>query len=334
MSVFGPNHSGDLLVGSAYGTSTDSVDFIQNAADGEVQAFASNDSALAEGVPFKILQKSASAVAGIEFSEVIDPKSINHIAATAYSAPVQRSIQVEGFTGTVRDNVTYEVFVRLYNDGGTLSPENFRIIPAFYVTPQDASTLTFTDVLNGLKENLDKTLAKEGSNLFTTSVDTGNGYFIVEGNNRSFVLGKKDGRPVEFDLTASVRDNGSKDVLSGARYEDLEVVVTEPGNPGSGTGVQAANLEWFYKGYKYSRYRNIAEPASFNTPYEVDASNNYAVVILSYYKERSYVNVEKQHRVLYVLFEVATSIDNAAVNSFIADLETVSGRTIGALPLV
>src|SRR5690606_11469417 len=106
MSVFGPNHSGDLLVGSTYGTSTDSVDFIQNAADGAVQAFASNDSALAEGVPFKVLQKSASAVAGIEFSEVIDPKSINHIAATAYSAPVQRSIQVEGFTGTVRDNVT------------------------------------------------------------------------------------------------------------------------------------------------------------------------------------------------------------------------------------
>ncbi|AGO48977.1 Putative structural protein [Cellulophaga phage phi14:2] len=337
MSAFGPQNSGDLLVGSTYGTSANALAFITSANDKAIQVFSGDDTALAVNKPFKLLQKASSAKAGFEFSEIIDPKSINYVKFDSYSAPVQRVLRVEGFTGTPRANVTYEVFIRLYNDGGTLSVENFRMIPAFYTTPSDVTGLTFATILTSLKSDLDKTLAKEGSSLFTTSIDTTNGYFIVQGNNKSFVLGKKDGKPVEFELQAAVRDNGSATTLSGARYSDLTVATATAGSSGVGTGVQAANLEWFYKGYKYSRYREVDSVNGFPGIYQVDSSKTYHVGVISYYKERSYTNVEKQHRLLYILIDAADQ-DGAgagtsftAVNALIADLETVTGLTIADL---
>lgn len=333
MSVYG-THAGDLLVGETYGAASGVVDFINNAADKAVQVLSGDDTALAAGKPFKVLQKSNASKAGFEYSEIIDPKSINYVKAEAYSAPVQRVLRVEGFSGTVRANSTYEVFIRLYNDGGTNSVENFRMIPAFYVTPADVTGITFTNILNGLKSDLEKTLAKESNSLFTITVDTGNGYFIVSGNNRNFVLGKKDGKPAEFDLQATVRSNGDGTTYSGTRYDDLSIATVTPGNPGVGTGVQCANLEWFFKGFKYSRYREQAYPSDFPQVYQVDSGSTYHIVVISYYKERSYTNVEKQHRLLYILVEAADQ-DGAgagtaftAVNALIGDLETVTGLTI------
>ena len=334
MSVYGPNHSGDILVGKTYETESTALAFINNGDDDALQVFNAEGGAVAANQPFKILQKSSASKAGFEFSEAIDPASINYVTAEAYTAPVQRVLRVEGFTGTPRANVTYQVFVRLLNDGGTLSPENFRMIPAFYVTPEDVTGISFADILTELQSNLQKTLAKETNNLFNVSIDTGNGYFIVSGNNRPFVLGKKDGRPVEFSLQAAVRDNGSDSTTPGNRYADLTVATVTAGNPGVGTGVQAANLEWFYKGYKYSRYREVAYPSDFPQVYNVDSSSNYHVVVISYFRERKYVNVEKQHRILYILVEAADQ-DGAgagtaftAVNALIADLETATGLTI------
>lgn len=339
MSVFGPIQTGDLLVGKTYGAQANIPAFIASATDGDIQVLSLDSSAVAAGKKFKVFQKAAAAAGGIEYSEGIDPANVISIDAKAYTAPTSRKLYVDGFTGTVRNNVTYEVWIRLYNDGGTLSPENFRMIPGFYVTPADASGLVMNDVMTGIKDNLDATLAKESNGLFTIAInDPGAGQLSVTGGVTSFVLGKKDGRPVEFDLQAAVRDNGSGTVLPGTYYDDLSIVVSAAGSPGVGTGNQAANLEWFYSGYKYSRYRDQEYPANFSTPYYVDSVNRtYHVVTINYYKERSYTNVEKQHRTLYLLVENFDQDGGGAgtvftaVNALISDLETATGLTIGAL---
>jgi len=333
MSVFGGNQVGEIIVGKTYGDESDLVDFMQNGTDGDVQIFSGDGTAVSEG-PFKVLQKADGSIGGIEYTEVIDPKTITSLKTAKYKAPVQRQLKVTGFTGTPRENATYEVFIRLYNDGGTLSPENFRQIPAFYVTREND---TFTDILNGLKSNIDKTLQRESNTLFNVTVDTGNGEFIVEGNNVSFVLGKKDGRPVEFDLQAVVRANGNSSNVTGNYYNDLTVETVEAGDPGSGTGNQVANLEWFLKGNKYDRYRTVGYPNNFDTPYVVNPGSTYHIVNISYFKEREYTNVEKQHRFAYFVFENAdqdgagAGTNFTAVNSFINDLETATGRTIADL---
>jgi len=326
MSVFGGNQVGKIISGDAYGASADLVDFITNGTDGEVQVFSGDGSALTEG-PFKILQRTDSAVGGVEYTEVINPKEIESISAKAYQAPVQRRLKVTGFTGTIRANATYEVFIRLYNDG-SLSPENFRMIPAFFVTPDDVSGLTFADILNEMRDGIVKSLARDPEMLFNITVDTAAGEFIVEGLNVSFVLGRKDGRPVEFDLQATVRSNGDSSNVTGNFYQDLTVETEEPGHRGNGTGNQIANLEWFLKGNEYSRYRDVAYPSNFITPYIIDPAGTYHVVNISYFRERTYTNVERQHRYAYIVFDAA---DVVATNALIADLEVATGLTIAPI---
>lgn len=338
MSVFGANQVGELIVGKTYAAEANMTDFITNAVDGDIQVLSGDSSAVAADKPFKILQKATAAAAGVEFTEIIDPKSINFIKAVNYVAPIARELKVTGFSGTVRNNVTYELWIRLYNDGGTLSPENFRMIPSFYVTPADASALTFTDVLTELKSQLEKTLSQESNNLFTIDIlGAGGTEFSVTAGSREFVLGKKDGRPVEFSLQAAVRDNGSQSNQPGEFYPDLTVETVTEGNPGSGSGNQIANLEYCRQGEKYPRYRQIAYPANFDIPNYANPSSTYHVVTIGYFKERSYTNVEKQHRSLTIAVENADQ-DGAgagtaltAVNALIADLATASGLTIPAL---
>lgn len=333
MSVFGGNQVGEIIVGKTYGANTDIVDFIENGTNESVQIFSGDGTAVSEG-NFKVVQKSDSAAGGIEYTEVIDPKNIISLKTSKYVAPVQRQLKVTGFTGTPRANSVYEVFIRIYNDG-SLSVENFTMIPAFYQTGEDPGT--FETMLNTMKETVDKTLAKRGDNLVNVTVDTVAGEFLVEGNNVSFVLGKKDGRPVEFDLQAVVRSSDAGLSNGGSFYNDLTVETVEPGNKGSGTGNQVANLEWFLKGNKYDRYRTVGYPNNFDTTYDVDPGSTYNIVNIQYYKAREYTNVERQHRFAYFVFENADQDDGGAgteltaINAFIADLETATGRTIPAL---
>lgn len=333
MSVFGGNQVGEMIVGATYGDQTDIVDFIENGSTGDVQIFSGDGTAVSEG-EFKILQKSASAAGGIEYTEVIDPKNIISLKTSKYVAPVQRQLKVTGFTGTPRANSVYEVFIRIYNDG-SLSVENFTIIPVFFQTGETPGT--FEDMLNTMKATVDKTLAKRGDNLVTVTVDTGAGELLVEGNNVSFALGKKDGRPVEFDLQAVVRSSDAGLSNGGSFYTDLTVETVEAGNPGSGTGNQVANLEWFLKGNKYDRYRTVGFPNNFDTTYDVDPSKTYNVINIQYFKAREYTNVERQHRYAYIVFQnedqdgAGAGTNLTAVNAFINDLEVATGQTIGNL---
>lgn len=335
MSVIGVKQVGHLLIGSTYNGDPDFSNF--SSADDKALQVISKDSTTLKKGPFKIFQKANSTPGGFEFSEIINPDNIEVLSVVKYKAPVNRTVKVTGFTGTVRGNVTYEVFIRLLNDGGSLSVENYRHILGAYVTPQDVTGITFTDVLNGIKANLDKTLSREYNSDFTITVNTGAGELSVEGGSRDFVLGKKDGRPVEFDLIAAVRDNGGDSTVSDTRYDDLSVVVVQPGDAGTGTGNQVANLEWARAGEKGDRYRMIGYPNNFDTKYYANPGSTYHIVNIAYFEDRKYTNVERQYRVLQVAVENADQ-DGAgagtaltAVNALINDLEVVTGRTIADL---
>jgi len=333
MSVIGVNQVGHLLIGETYNGDPDFSNF-SDAGDKSLQLVSKDSTTLVAG-PFKVFQKANNIPGGFKFSEMIDPDTIEHITAVAYEAPVNRILTASGFTGTVRGNVTYEVMIRLMNDGGTLSPENFRFINGFYVTPEDASALTFADVLAGLKSSLDKSLSREANSSFT--ITTGAGILSVEAGTRDFVLGKKDGRPVEFDLQLAVRDNGGDNTVSATRYDDLSIVVTQAGNVGTGSGNQVANLEWCRSGEEGDRYRMMGYPNNFDTPYFAQPGKTYHMINIAYYQARKYTNVERQYRVLQIA--VANEDQDGAgagtvftaVNALINDLEVVTGKTIADL---
>lgn len=326
MSVFGPKQVEELIIGSAMATETTVGAFVDTASDKEIAVLARDGGALAEGKKFYVLQKtSGSSAKGLnyEFSDEIDPKLIDKVVVKAYAAEVQKKVTVT-FNATVATNSVYEVMIRLFNDGGTLSVENFRHIIGSYVVGATAPALTV--VIAGIKDTLEKSLLKEGNGMFTiTSTST---TLVITSNEQAVVPGKIVGRPVEFEVEAFSK----LEDMSGVNTGLLTVATTIAPHPGVGTGKYAVNLEWFTKGYKYDVYRENGYPVNFATPVYADSTGTYNVIHILYKSQRTSTVVENQHKVLTILVKEAVDV-STEVDKVIGALETVTGLRIGILDL-
>lgn len=321
--MFGPNQVGELMIGSASATQTTAQTFIASASDKDLKVLSATGTAVAANTPFKVLQKAAGAIGGYEFSDVIDPKYVDKITVNTYAAEVQKSVAVAGFTGNVVANTTYEIEVRLYNDGGTLSPENFAVIQGFYVTASAAAE-TATTIRDGLLSSLRKNLIRRGDSEFVTATTATPLGFTITGKVQTVVPGKKIGKQIEFDVVAKTYPNAF-DLTTVTQNTGLLTATTTVGNnPGSGTGKWALNYEWFVKGMKYDPARQVGYPADFATPYYASTTGVYNVIHIVYFANRRETSVERQYKVLTIAVDKVTDTlaANAATNSVLADIRT------------
>ena len=327
MSVFGPNQVEELIIGSALASETTAPTFISGASDTEVAVIGANGAASAAGLDFKLLQKTGgSAAKGLnyEFSDVIEPGEVESMSTFAYAAETAKVQVVSGFTSIVASTV-YEVFVRIYNDGGTLSPENFRHVTGSYVTGAVAEGTT--TVIDGIAAALNKSLLKEGSGLIAVTKNSTT--ITVTGVIQDVVPGKDIGRPIEFDVEVRTSKIGT----AGVNTRLLSIATSAEAYAGIGTGKYAVNLEWFTKGYKYEHYREASYPSNFDTPYYASSAAGYSVIHIKYKKQRKYTSVENQHKVLTILTVNATKnlAGAAASNAVLAKLNTATGLSVSAL---
>lgn len=325
MAVFGPNQKEELLIGNALSTETSVADFISSAADKELGVYSKNGGAVAANEVFYLLQKTnGDAVKGLnyEFSNGIDPKYINYIKAEKFKPSVEKAIRVNGFTGTPKANATYQVSIRLYNDGGTLSTENFRHIHGSWVTSDDVTVAhTNANIIQGLVDSLNRAQKKEGDK-FTI---TGGADFI------DIVALPTSGNPIqdiakqtEFDIEVSVKSNGlNPDTAQPESYPILTADLVAAADPGVGTGKWASNLETFTRGYNYEAYRGASYPANFTQP-ELYSNYNgqYNVIHIGYYFKHSVAGVEEQPSVLTILFDNTGGV--TAINAVLAQLRIVA----------
>ena len=332
MAVFGPNQVGELIVGNAVASETTAATFVTSASDKEIKVLSKDGTAPASGAPFYVLQKTsgtASKNLNYEFTDVVGANKVESVTLGAYTPAVAKVVTVSGFTVAPRVNTTYEVLVRILEDGGSLSVENFRILNGFYVTGDDVTGVTNDIIIDGIISNLQKSQEKEGSDSFTF-VKSGTSIVVTE------VLKDSDpardiADPVVFEVQAYIKSN-NPNLATGAIsvYSDLTTTVTTAGNVGVGTGKGIANYEWFTKGYKYEVYRDTGYPANFNTPYYAqDQSKTYNVINISYFSENNVVGVEKQYKQLTIAVEVTAgdASTNAATNAVLADLRTAITST-------
>ena len=325
MSVFGPNQVEEVIIGNAVASETTIATFIATASDKEIKCLSADGSAPAEGVNFKYLQKTAGNAAkglNFEFSDVVEASNVEKVILAEYAAEVQKSATVSGFTGNVVANTTYAVEVRLYNDGGTLSPENFATITGYYVTGSDVSAETAATIRDGVLESLNYNLSKRGDYVISATADGDD--ISIDGLPQDVVPGKIIGKQVEFDVSAKQFLN--TDIFQNDLFLLTTVIDTE-NNPGKGTGKYAVNLEWFTKGYKYEVYRQTGYPADFDTPYYASTAGVYNVVHVKYFSSRISPTVERQPKVLTILIDKVsdTLANNAATNAVLADLRTILG---------
>lgn len=327
--MYGPNQLGDLIIGNAVTTETTTSTFIASASDKEVGVFSEDGTAPALNKPFKFLQKTAGDASkglNFEYTEVIDPKYIERITVAEYAPEVQKQVLVSGFNGNVLANHTYEVEIRLYNQSGVLSPENFQVIQGFYVTGASIASESDISIRNGLLDSLNKQLTKRGGHEFVTATTPEPG-FTITGKPQTVVPGKKEGRMIEFDVIVKVYQNIQDLTQPQQNLGLLTATVMQFPFQGKGTGKLAVNYEWFVKGYKYDPARQVGYPLDFNTPYYGDINGTYDVLDITYYLPRKSTNVERQYRTVRVMISNTATL---GIDQIITSLETITGATLNS----
>lgn len=322
--MYGPNQVGDVIIGNAVASETTAQAFIATASDKEIKVFSADGTAVAANVPFKVLQStSGDATKGLnfEFSDVVNPKYVDKVTVKAYAPEVQKVVAVEGFTGNVLANHTYEVEIRL---GSDLSPENFEVIQGFYVTGANITAVTATTIRDGVLSSLRKNLLKRGDSEFVTATQASPLGFTVTGKAQAVVPGKKEGRMIQFDVRAKVYQNIQDLTQAQQNLGLLTTTVTVLPNPGSGTGKYAVNYEWFVKGNKYEVYRTTGYPADFATPYYASLAGLYNIITVIYFTPRNETSVERQYKVLSILIDKGTDslANNANTNTILTAIRT------------
>tara|TARA_R110000851_G_scaffold268235_1_gene420922 strand:+ start:2587 stop:3600 length:1014 start_codon:yes stop_codon:yes gene_type:complete len=326
MSVFGPNQVEELIIGNAVAAETTTATFIASASDKEIKVLSSNGTAPAVGEDFKLMQKTASTIAGLnyEFSDTVPADMVDQVILKEYSAETLKSVRVEGFDGNLVANTTYAVEIRHFSDNSSLSPENFSVVTGYWSSGA-AAPASAAVVRDGIVASLNHNLNRNGGQDFViTTPDATETDILITGQAQLALPGKITGRQVEFEVTAKQFDD------TALNHENLGLLTTTlvaSNNPGTGTGKYAVNLEWFTKGYKYEVYRQTGFPADFTerTPFYASQSLNYNSIHIKYKKSRISPTVEEQPRVLTILCERANLAGNAVANAVLADLRTVIG---------
>jgi hypothetical protein len=329
--MFGPNQVGELMVGNASASQTTVPTFRASATDKQLKVLSKDGTVATLGKPFYVLQKATGIPGGIEFSDKIDPRSIDRITVKAYAPEIFGAVKVDGFAtaGAIAPKRTYEVEIRVENQ---LSVENFEILQGYYVTGEVIGSDTATTVRDGLLLSLNKNLKRRGDKEFTAVAD-GTGILITE-KEQINVPGRIDGRKQYFTVRGKIFENVSTNG-AGSNLGFLiatQVVVPFPGN---GTGKYATNYEYFVKGMKYDANREFGYPANFAdvTPYYASKAGIYNVVQIKYFATRTETSVERQYKVLTIIVEKGTNTlaNNASTNSILADIRTAVG-TLAVVP--
>ncbi len=321
MAVFGPNQKEELIIGEALAGETKVSTFISGADNKEIGVYSKNGGAVAANQRFYVLQKtdgSASKGLNYEFSNGINPSGITKVSAHTYVAPTEKKVRVNGFTGTVKANSTYEVFIRILEDSGTMSVENFRHIIGSYTTTDSGDTNT--TVIAGIVKHLKLTLRNEDEGMFT--ITAGSSFIDIEANPNIGNASQDVGAALQFEVEATVKSVGNNPLTSlPTTYNILTADVTRKQSPGTGAGKYVNNLEWFTRGYNYEVYRGVNAPANFNQPdLYSDRNGKYGIIHINYEYKHNLVSGESQPAVLTIAVATDTLAENAVVNAILAKI--------------
>lgn len=320
--MFLPNQVGEMMIGNAVATETTVPTFIATASDKELKVLSKDGTNVAAKKPFYVLQKANGIPGGFEFSDKVDPKYVEKVTVTTYSAEVLGSYKIDGFNtaGVVAAKRTYEVEVRLEDQ---LSPENFTTIQGYYVTGQVIGSDTATTVRDGVLLSLNKNLSNRGADEFTAVAD-GTGILITEQYQPNRV-GRDTGRKLQFTVKGKVFENVPTNG-NGSNLDLLTVTQITAPKPGNGDGKWVTNAEYDLKGFKYDPSREYGFPANFGnlTPTYASASGIYNLIHIKHYMPRTETSVERQYKVLTIAVDKGTDTlaNNANTNAILTSIRT------------
>lgn len=130
---------------------------------------------------------------------------------------------------------------------------------------------------------------------------------VIQSKAQALELGKKEGRPLEFDITAKVSKVG--DEAFGTVQPTVKV--TTSGFVGVGTGKQVANMEYFYRGNRGDTFRGLNFPYNWPTSTKTfsDPAGTYDLIEISYVETGDGLNQIELDKSIVIAVPVAQDAD-------------------------
>lgn len=186
----------------------------------------------------------------VKRSSVIDPDKITAFKKQVPVAEVLPSTLVTVTTATAGDS--YAIYIKIFNDGA-LSNEDCMLLNGFY---EAVTGDTVTTIAAALVASLNAAQTRMGQTYFT--VTNSAGAITIQSINLPYVVGKKDGRQLDYTLKA-VQVNPGTLVYGSLTVAKTAGVI----NP---CGINYLyDLEWQTRGAFGDSLRELAYPDNFPT---------------------------------------------------------------------
>lgn len=244
----------------------------------------------------KIFIEYVNASGQLVKSDYIDIKKIRYAKTVPYSPHMLRRDEITiPNAGDIVAGQDYIVRI-LFRGWGSGSAEDqyFKFLGAYRAKTGD----TAEDVLGALVESGIKNFAREDQDLLDFKLEgTGaNAKMIVTEKPQEWVLGKKQGRPLNYTIQFVPIKAEGYETATWAEVKHIYV-----GTLGVGTGTLAADMEYFFLGERGDTYRQVGYPYTWNTKYLVDVAGEYDAIEIAYYFSDEAHAVQASEKQLVIL---------------------------------
>lgn len=217
----------------------------------------------------------------------------------------------------------YVVKIAIRQFAGMSDEETYTI----YGSARANGTSTTTTIATAIKDNLNASLKKLYSSLFT--VTSSGAAITIQEVEQDWKLGTMEQVPVYFEVTLVPNDDNTMPSVSGATttYDWGTVAIANNGTVKNGKKI--ADLEYFCMGERGDQYRNIGWPNVITTNYLVDPTKEYDVLDIHYSYIGSNECVQKSEKDITIV--APTSTEHTIINAIITAINSAIGTSIATL---
>jgi hypothetical protein len=210
-------------------------------------------------------------------TDSIPVANIRSVKSTPYSPKVLRKDEITFDAPIPGQTYTIRFLIRQWGSGSA-EDQYFKHVGSYKAKTGDDAE----DLVDAMIVNATKNFAREPLPLFTfTKQGTGaTASLIVSEVATPWVIGKSQGRGLNYSIQfVKINNSGEEDVEWGTvtnifkQYE------------GVGTNKIAKDMEYFYLGNRGDVYRQVGYPYTFDTQYLTDATANYSIIDIAYFKQ-------------------------------------------------
>jgi hypothetical protein len=309
MALFSIRNERDLIVLSAIASEQTAATFVATASAGEGQVFNQYGNAPTGEDKFAVYVKHLDG--RVRKSDTINPEKITYFKKVSPTGETLPSATVTVGAAVVGD--LYEIMIRIWNDG-SLGKDDVMFLNGSYTAVTGDTT---TSIALALANNLKAAQTKMGQSWFTITPNAA--VITLQSTALPFVVGKKDGRAIEFavkasEYTASTLVLGATMVIALTGYTP---------NPCSLNFIK--DLEWQTRGAFGDTYRGLMYPYDFAIQSDVVDGTTYTLYEIDFYD-----GDEHNHAVQQSPRHLTIAVPAASVTAFDAILSTLLSSELGS----